>query len=56
MWSTWQDVSLSSYLSQPDVLRMERNFTGVVASDVTENENIAHEIRAEDIKTTRLIG
>ena len=54
MWSTWQDVSLSSYLSQPDVLRMEPNFTGVVASDVTENENIGSEIRADDIKTMSL--
>ena len=54
MWSTWQDVSLSSYLSQPDVLRMERNFTGVVASDVIENENIGSEIRADDIKTMSL--
>ena len=56
MWSTWQDVSLSSYLSQPDVLRMEHNFTGVVASDVTENENIGREIGADDINTMSLSG
>ena len=40
----------SSFLSQPDVLRMESNFTGVVASDVKENENIGCEIRADDRK------
>ena len=50
MWLTSQDESLSSYLSQPNVLRMESNFTGVVASDVTENENIGSEIRADDRK------
>ena len=47
---------LSSYLSQPNVLHMESNFTGVVASDVTENENIGREIRADDIKTMSLSG
>ena len=31
--------SSHKYLFQPDVPRMERNFTGVVAPDVTENEN-----------------
>ena len=56
MWLTSQDESLSSFLSQPDVLRMESNFTGVVASDVTENENIGREIRADDIKTMSLSG
>ena len=50
MWLTSQDESLSSYLSQPNVLHMESNFTGVVASDVTENENIGREIREDDIK------
>lgn len=40
----------SSFLSQPDVLRMESNFTGVVASDVKGNENIGREIRADDRK------
>lgn len=54
MWLTSQDESLSGYLSQPDVLRMEPNFTGVVASDVKENENIGREIRADDIKTMSL--
>lgn len=29
---------------------MESNFTGVVASDVNENENIGREIRADDRK------
>ena len=29
---------------------MESNFTGVVASDVKENENIGREIRADDRK------
>ena len=43
-------------LSQPNVLHMESNFTGVVASDVTENENIGREIRADDIKTMSLSG
>ena len=50
MWLTSQDESLSSFLSQPDVLRMESNFTGVVASDVKEYENIGREIRADDRK------
>ena len=35
---------------QPDVLRVERDFTGVVAPDVTENEKIGPETRADDIK------
>ncbi|WP_291557149.1 hypothetical protein [Bacteroides sp.] len=35
---------------------MESNFTGVVTSDVTENENIGREIRADDIKTMSLDG
>jgi len=35
---------------QPDVLRVERNFMGVVAPDVTENEKIGSETRADDIK------
>lgn len=56
MWLTSQDESLSSYLSQPNVLRMETSFTGVVASDVTGNENIGREIRADDIKTMNLDG
>ena len=38
------------------MLRMERNCMGVVASDVTENENIGREIRTDDIKTMSLIG
>ena len=36
---------------QPDVLRVERDFTGVVAPDVTENEKIGPETRTEDIKS-----
>ena len=47
---------LRGYLSQPNVLHMESNFTGVVAPDVTENENIGREIRADDIKTMSLSG
>jgi len=35
---------------QPDVPRVERNFTGVVAPDMTENEKIGPENRADDIK------
>ena len=50
MWLTSQDESLSSFLLQPDVLRMESNFTGVVASDVKEYENIGREIKADDRK------
>lgn len=50
MWSTLQDESQSNLSLQPDVLRMEPHFTGVVAPDVTENEKIGPEIRADDIK------
>ena len=35
---------------------MESNFTGEVASDVTENENIGCEIGADDINTMSLSG
>ena len=35
---------------QPDVLRVEHDFTGVVAPDVTENEKIGPKNRADDIK------
>ena len=56
MWSTSQDESQSNSRWQPDMLRMERNCMGVVASDVTENENIGREIRTDDIKTMSLIG
>ena len=42
MWSTSQDESRSKSPLQPDVLRMERNFMGVVAPDATENEKITH--------------
>lgn len=50
MWSTLQDESQSKYLLQPDVLRVERSFTGVVDPDVTENKIIGPETRADDIK------
>ena len=50
MWSTSQDESRSKSPLLPDVLRMERNFMGVVAPDVTENEKIGSETRADDIK------
>ena len=56
MWSTSQDKSRSKSPLQPDVLRMERNFMGVVAPDVTENEKIGSETRADDINTMSLIG
>ena len=56
MWSTLQDESRSKSPLQPDVLRMERNFMGVVAPDVTENEKIGSETRADDINTMSLIG
>ena len=36
---------------QPDVPRVEPNFMGVVAPDLTENEKIGPETRAEDIKS-----
>ena len=45
-----QDESQSKKLLQPDVPRVERNFTGVVAPDVTANEKIGPETRADDIK------
>ena len=38
-------------LLQPDVLRVERNFTGVVAPDMTENEKIGPETGADEIKS-----
>lgn len=50
MWSTSQDESRSKSPLLPDVLRVERNFMGVVAPDVTENEKIGSETRADDIK------
>ncbi len=56
MWSTSQDESRSKSPLRPDVLCVERNFMGVVASDVTENEKIGSETRADDINTMSLIG
>ena len=50
MWSTSQDESRSKSPLQPDALCVERNFMGVVAPDVTENEKIGSETRADDIK------
>ena len=50
MWSTLQDESQSKYLLQPDALRVERDFTGVVAPDVTENEKVGPENRADRYK------
>ena len=41
---------------QPDVPRVEYNFKGVVTPDVTENEKIGPETRADDIKSDELIG
>ena len=56
MWSTLQDEGRSKSSLLPDVLRVERNFMGVVAPDVTENEKIGSETRADDINTMSLIG
>ena len=56
MWSTSQDESRSKSSLLPDVLRVERNFMGVEAPDVTENEKIGSETRADDINTMSLIG
>ena len=50
MWSTLQDEGRSKSSLLPDVLRVERNFMGVVAPDVTENEKIGSETRADGIK------
>lgn len=47
---TSEDASQSKSLLQSDVQRVERDFTGVVAPDVTENEKIGLETRADDIK------
>ena len=51
MWSALQDESQSKYLLQPDVLRVEHDFTKVVAPDVTENEKFGFETRADDTKS-----
>ena len=50
MWSTSQDESQSNSSLQPDVLRVERDFTGEVAPGITENKKIAPETRADDIR------
>ena len=44
------NLSQTIMLLQPDVPRMEHDFTGVVAPDVTENEKIGPKNRADDIK------
>ena len=41
---------------QPDVLRVEHDFTKMEAPDVTENEKIGPKNRADDIKTMSMIG
>ena len=41
MCLTSQDASQFNLLLQPDVPRVERIFTGVVAPDMTENEKSA---------------
>ena len=51
MWPSLQDESQSKYLLQPDVPRVEYDFTGVADPDVTENEKIGPETRADDIKS-----
>ena len=48
---TLQDESQSKYLLQPDVLRVEHDFTGVVVPDVTANKKIGPKTRANDIKS-----
>ena len=50
MWSTSQGESQSKQLLHPDVLRVERDFMEVVYPNVTENEKIGPETRADDIK------
>ena len=50
MWSTSQDESQSKQLLHPDVLRVERDFMEVMYPNVTENEKIGPETRADDIK------
>ena len=50
MWSTSQDESRSKSPLQPDARCVERNFMGVVTPDVTENEKIGPETRADGIK------
>ena len=51
MWSISQEEKYQVLLTQPDVPRVERGFTGVVAPDVTKNEKIGPETRADDIKS-----
>ena len=38
-------------LLRPDVPHVERDFTGVVAPDVTKSKKIGPETRADDIKS-----
>ena len=45
-----RDPSLYKQPSQPDFPRVEPSFEGVAALDVTENEKIGPETRADDIK------
>ena len=56
MWSNLQDESQSKYLLQPDVLRVERSFTGVVAPDVTKNEKSALKPEPMIQKAMSMIG
>ena len=51
MLSTSQDESRSKLLLRPDVPHLERDFTGVVAPDVTKSKKIGPETRADDIKS-----
>ena len=50
------NLYISEYVRGQSRNQMESNFTGVVASDVTENENIGRKIRPDDIKTMSLSG
>ena len=51
MWSTSQEEKHQVWLLLLNVPHVERDFVGVVAPDVTENEKIGPETRADDIKS-----
>ena len=51
MLLTSHEEKRQAWLSQPNVPRVERDFTGVVAPDVTEKWKIGPETRADDIKS-----
>lgn len=51
MWSTSQVESQSNSTLFSDILRVERNFTRLVAPDVTEIKKIDPKTRADGIKS-----